>query len=199
MKREDLPVVTPDEFRRLGPCWFETEEGRARYERIAAQRAKWSALDVLDLGDVSARDKLWSVLREEFLPEMLLHEFACRCAEHAFSFVNAPDPRSVEAIRVKRRWMAGEATDSELCSAWNAAVHASSKMAARFAEMAAPWYSAQASAWSAQSAASWYSARDSAWSAARYAARAEKGSKALFFAMEHEVEILRNLINEWGE
>lgn len=114
MKREDLPLVTPAQFRKFKPCWLLTEDGRARYERVAAQRAKWNALDVLDLEDVSEDDRLWSVLREAFLPPMLLHEFACRCAERALSIVENPDPRSVEAILVKRRWMTGEVTDCEL-------------------------------------------------------------------------------------
>lgn len=36
MKREDLPLVTPEQFRKLKPCWLLTEDGRARYERVAA-------------------------------------------------------------------------------------------------------------------------------------------------------------------
>ena len=71
MKREDLPLVTPAQFKRFKPCWLETEEGRTRFERIAAAKDEWSALDVLDLEDVSARDKFWSVLRKAFLPSML--------------------------------------------------------------------------------------------------------------------------------
>lgn len=57
MKREDLPIVTPAQFRKFKPCWLETEEGRTRYERVAAQRTEWSALDVLDLEDVSEDER----------------------------------------------------------------------------------------------------------------------------------------------
>lgn len=109
MKREDLALVTPEQFRDFGPCWLGTEEWCARYERVAAMLAEWNALDVLDLEDMSVREKVWVVLRPQFLPPMLLHEFACRCAEWALSLVENPDERSVEAIRVKRRWMVGEA------------------------------------------------------------------------------------------
>lgn len=189
MKREDLALVTPEQFRDFGPCWLKTREGYARFERIAAMKDKWSALDVLDLEDVSARDKLWSVLREEFLPSMLLHEFGCRCAEYALSLVKNPDPRSVEAIRVKRRWMTGEATDDEL-------------VFARRAAQAAAWSAKGSAAWSAARAAAWSAALNAAWSAEWSAAAvadlfaAEANETA---AREHEVEILRNLINEWEE
>lgn len=184
MKREDLPLVTPEKFKKFGPCWLKTREGCARFERIAAVKDEWSALDVLDLEDVSARDKLCSVLYVAFLPPMLLHEFACRCAEYALSLVENPDARSVEAIRVKRRWMTGDATDDELCSARMEALSVVDE--------------AWGAAWSAGCSAAWAAARvtraaawAAAWSAERAAAWANETA-----AYEHEVEILRNLINE---
>ena len=203
MKREDLPLVTPEKFKKFGPCWLKTREGCARFERIAAVKDEWSVLDVLDLEDVSARDKLCSVLYVAFLPPMLLHEFACRCAEYALSLVENPDARSVEAIRVKRRWMTGDATDDELCSArmealsvvdeaWGAAWSAgcSAAWAAARVTRAAAW----AAAWSAERAAAWAAERAAAWAAEMAAAEANETA-----AYEHEVEILRNLINEWEE
>lgn len=190
MKREDLPLVTPEKFKKFGPCWLKTREGCARFERIAAVKDEWSALDVLDLEDVSARDKLWSVLREEFLPSMLLHEFACRCAEWALSFVDNPDPRSADAIRVKRLWMTGDVTDCELRDARVAAREASLEVAARFAEAAAAWAAVCAASRSAESAADMAAAR----AAERFAGAANETA-----AYEHEVEIIRNLIDEWEE
>lgn len=189
MKREDLLLVTPEKFKKFGPCWLETEEGCARFERIAAVKDEWNALDVLALEDVSACDKLWSVLHVAFLPPMLLHEFACRCAEYALSLVENPDPRSVEAIRVKRRWIAGEATDDELRFA---------RMAAQSAAWAAAWAATRAAAWAAARAAAWSAAWSAVWSAygAAEGFAAEANETA---AYEHEVEILRNLINEWEE
>lgn len=190
MKREDLALVAPEQFRDFGPCWLRTEEWCARCERVAAMRAEWNALDVLDLEDVGGYDKLWSVLREAFLPPMLLHEFACRCAEWALSLVNAPDPRSVEAIRVKRRWMAGEATDDERSAAWAAAWGA-----ARSAAWAAAWAAMRSAAWAATRSeawgAAWLAATDARW-AASFATPDDE-------AQEHEIDILRNLINEWEE
>ena len=184
MKREDLPLVTPEQFKRFKPCWLRTAEGRARYERVVAKRAEWNALDVLDLEDVSGDEKLWAVLREAFLPPMLLHEFACRCAEWALSFIDSPDPSSVEAIRVKRRWMAGDATDRELAAAW---------AAARAAAEAAAWAAAEAAAVAAVEDA----ARAAEFTAVWYARRALALANERASAVEHEIAMLRALIDEW--
>lgn len=160
-----MKTVTVEQFKSFAPCWLETAEGRADFARIAAIRDEWTALDVLNLPDVSAADKLWSVLRKEFIDAPILHEFACRCAEYALSFVDNPDPRSIAAIKAKRKWLRGEITDKEL-----------------YAAQAAAWAAARAAAWDAARAA----ARDAAWDAARDAARAA--------AREHEVEMLRELL-----
>ena len=157
-----MKTVTVEQFKKFAPCWLETAEGRADFARIAAIRDEWTALDVLNLPDVSAADKLWSVLRKEFIDAPILHEFACRCAEYALSFVDNPDPRSIAAIEAKRKWLRGEITDKELDDARAAALDA---------------------------------ARAAEWDAARAAARAA----AWDAAMEHEIEILRELLEEGDE
>ena len=116
-----MKTVTVEQFKSFRPCWLETAEGRKKFARIAAIRNEWTALDVLNLPYVSAQDKLWSVLREEFIEVPTLHEFSCRCAEYALSFVASPDPRSIAAIEAKRKWLCGEITDAELYAAWAAA------------------------------------------------------------------------------
>lgn len=190
MKREDLPLVTPEQFKGFSLYWLKTTEDRARFEHVAALRDEWNALDVLDLENVSARDKLWMVLRVVFLPDKLLHEFACRCEEWLLSVVDSPDPRSVEAIRVKRRWMAGEATDSELDFARDAAWDAASEMATT-----AAWVE-----WAAALGAvgvTWRSAGLSSAQVADIVSESRDDSAARIAALEHKIEILRNLINEW--
>ena len=137
-----MKTVTVNQFIEFRPCWLETAEGREKLACIAAIRDEWTALDVLNLPDVYAADKLWSVLREEFIDAPILHEFACRCAEYALSFVDNPDPRSIAAIDAKRKWLRGEIKDKEL-------------RAARDAARDAAW------------AAAWDAARDAAWAAAR--------------------------------
>ena len=184
-----MKTVTPEQFKGFGPCWLEDAAGRERFASIAALRAEWTALDVLNLPNVSAGDKLWSVLREEFIDAPILHEFACRCAEYALSFVDNPDPRSIAAIDAKRKWLRGEIKDKELRAAWAAAwaaARAAAGDAARAAAGAAAWAAARAAAWAAASAA--------ASAAAGAAARAAAWDAAWAAAGGHELEILRTLL-----
>ena len=181
-----MKTVTVEQFKKFRPCWLETAEGREKFARIAAIKNEWTALDVLNLPDVLAEDKLWSVLREEFIDAPILHEFACRCAEYALSFVASPDPRSIAAIEAKRKWLRGEITDAELAAAWDAA---------RAAASDAAWDAA----WDAARAAASDAAGDAAWDAAMYAARDAEMVAARVAAREHEVEILRELLEEGNE
>ena len=71
-----------------------------------------------------------------------LHLFACWCAEETLKLVDKPDPRSVAAIEVKRKWVDGKATDDEL-----AAAGAAAWAAARDAAWDAAWAAARATAW----------------------------------------------------
>jgi hypothetical protein len=68
-----------------------------------------------------------------------LHEFAIWCAERALKAANVTDDRCWNALKVKRRWLDGGATDAELDTAWAAA---------------------RAAAWAAARAAAWAAARD---------------------------------------
>ena len=173
-----MKTVTPEQFKEFGPCWLETAAGRKRYTRVAAMRDEWSALDVLALDGVSNKDKLWAVLREEFIDAPVLHEYACRCAEYALTFVREPDSRSIAAIEAKRKWLRGEISNDDLTAAWAAA------------RAAAACDAANAAAWAAWDAAQ-FAARAAAWAAcdaARFAARAA--------AREHEVKSLKKLLRE---
>ena len=116
-----MKTVTPEQFKEFGPCWLETAAGRKRCARVAAMRDEWSALDVLALDGVSNKDKLWAVLREEFIDAPVLHEYACRCAEYALTFGREPDSRSIAAIEAKRKWLRGEISNDDLTAAWAAA------------------------------------------------------------------------------
>ena len=173
-----MKTVTPEQFKEFGPCWLETAEGRKRYARVAAMRDEWSALDVLALDGVSNEDKLWAVLREEFIDAPVLHEYACRCAEYALTFVREPDSRSIAAIEAKRKWLRGEISNDDLTAA---------RAVAYAAARAAAWDAACDAAWAAARDAARAAARDAwdaAWDAARDAAR------------EHEVKLLKELLRE---
>lgn len=178
-----MKTVTLEQFIAFKPCWLEEEGGRERLENIASRHKEWTDLDVLELSpeEVSSEDKLWAVLRPEYLQEETLHEFACRCAERALSFVDNPDPRSIAAIEAKRKWLRGEIADEDRFAAWSAAVDAAGSAAASAAWSAvrdaasaawsAAWANASAAAWSAAWAAASAAARDAAEAAARDAER----------------------------
>lgn len=84
--------------------------------------------------------------------ERLLHYAACKFATDALHIAGVTDKRCWDAIRTKRRWLKGKATDEELTAARSAA-----------------WVAAQAAAWDA----AWDAARaaGAAWAAAWVAAR----------------------------
>lgn len=166
-----MKTVTVEQFKRFYPCWLETREGRERFAKVAALHDEWTAYDVLALPDVSVEDKLWSVLREEFIDAPVLHEYACRCAEYALSLIDNPYPQSVAAIEAKRKWLRGEIDDVALAAALAAA-----RAAARDAERAA--------------------ARDAARAAARDAAWASAWAAEWAAAKEKNLDILTQLLNE---
>ena len=189
-----MKTVTPEQFKEFGPCWLETAAGRQRYARVAAMRDEWSALDVLALDGVSNEDKLWAVLREEFIDAPVLHEYACRCAEYALTFVREPDSRSIAAIEAKRKWLRGEISNDDLTAAWDAA-WAAARAAAWDAAWAAAWASTRAAAKAARAAydAAW-DAYDAAWDA--YDAARAAYDAAWDAALEHEVKLLKELLRE---
>ena len=170
-----MKTVTPEQFKEFGPCWLETAAGRKRYARVAAMRDEWSALDVLALDGVSNTDKLWAVLREEFIDAPVLHEYACRCAEYALTFVREPDSRSIAAIEAKRKWLRGEISNDDLTAA-RAAARAAAANAAVWAAADAAWAAACDAAGAAACDAAWAAACDAAW--------------------EHEVKLLKELLRE---
>ena len=151
----ELAEVTIDDIMSWGPCWIDDlgeDEARRRIESLFDGRRSVTARDALKF-DISASDRLWVVLREEMLPASLLREFACRVASDAMDRAEARggkvDPRSRNAIAVKRRWIKGEATDQELAAArdaaWGVALGAAldaardAAAALRDAAMAAAW------------------------------------------------------------
>lgn len=178
-----MKTVTVKQFKAFRPCWLETAIGREKFARIAAIRNEWTALDVLNLPYVSAQDKLWSVLREEFIKAPILHEFACRCAEYSLSFVKSPDPRSIALIEAKRKWLRGEITDAELYAAWDAVSDAAGAVT-------------RAVAWAITRAVAWYAARYAVRVAARTVEWSAESNAPWDAARAHEVEILRELLEE---
>ena len=186
----ELPRVTLDEFLSFKPCWLDDEQGRRRLRYYARKLGRSAdALEILTLRRIPADERLWAVLREEFIPAPILHEFACRCAEDALSRIDNPDPRSIHAIAVKRRWIAGEATDEELAAARTAAwaAQAAAQDAARTAAQAAAQAAARTAAW-----ATWTAAR----TAVRVARTAAQDA-AEAAARNAQVDMLTQLLREY--
>ena len=149
-------------------------------------------LDGTDKSCARSREVLWMADAAR-----TLHEFALWCAEKALTREREagrePDPRCWEALAVKRRWLNGEASDSELAAArdaawdaaraaardaaWDAARDAARDAAGDAAEAAAESAAlhaardaARRAAWDAARTAAWDAARTAAWDAARTAA-----------------------------
>jgi hypothetical protein len=149
-------VITRELLREWDACWDD--------DHIAdvVPPDGLTPLQVCDLDSVSSDDRLWVLLREELIPARQLRLLACLWAERALALVQLPDPRSVEAIAVARRYALGEATGRELAAARDAArdaAWAAARDAARDAAMAAAWAAARAAARAAAWAAAWAAAR----------------------------------------
>ena len=183
-----MKTITYEQFLKFDPCYLDDPKKKALMESIAQRRERWSALDILELSEIPAEDRLWAVLREALIDAPLLHEFACRCAERALSRAKTPDPRSLRAIEVKRAWLRGEATDEELVAAEDAAWDA-----ARAATEAAAWAAAGVATWAAAEAAAWDAARDAARAATEAAAWAAAQAAA---ECQWQIEILQKMLNE---
>ena len=114
--------MTVDDVMALGTCY-----SRRKVMRLFAGRERMTIDDLksLPVEALSYMDRCWLLLRKEFLPKKTLHLIACDFAESALKRERKagrePDPRSWEAIRIKRLWVDGKATDDELEAALNAA------------------------------------------------------------------------------
>jgi hypothetical protein len=163
-----LPVFGIDDIRnfRPRPCYDPS--------RYLPEGWQGTALDVLDVKDCPAADRLWVVLREECVSSRTLRLFAVWCARQALALVDNPDQRSVAACDTAERFANGEASKRALAAAWVAA-RAAASVAARDAASAAARDAARDAAWDAASVAASAAARDAAsaaaWVAARDAAR----------------------------
>lgn len=183
-----MKTVTLEQFIGFNPCWIEKEGGEERLREIGSRKKEWTALDVLALEEVIAEDRLWAVLREDFMSKNMLYEFALLCAKHALITAKVMDERCWNAIKVKRAWMCGEASDGELVAA-----RAAARGAALDAADAA-WTAAWSAEWSAAG-----DAVDAAWAAAWFAADAARKIKRRE-GYSHErawqIETLKRLIAE---
>jgi hypothetical protein len=151
-------VVTLEQVLSWKPCY-----DREKILWLSRGKTELTVGEIIDLKFVPVENKFWLLLREEIIPARILHEFAIWCAEIALTKDNVTDERSWNALKVKRLWLDGKATDKELDAASDAAKYAAIN-AARYATWAVAWAAAWTAAMDAARAAAMY--------ASKYAARA---------------------------
>ena len=144
-----LPIHTISDIRSYDPCY-----DPAKY---LPEDWQGTALDILKVGGCPPQDRLWVVLRNDWIDDRTMRLFAVWCARQALALVVNPDPRSVAACDVAERYANGQATDKELAAARDAAWDAA-RDAARDAAMAAAWDASRAAVWAAARAAVWAAA-----------------------------------------
>jgi hypothetical protein len=157
-----MKQITLKKIRDLNPC----------YDPAKFLPENWTGtvVDILNVKDCPAEDRLWVVLREEFIDAKTLRLFAVWCAREALKLIENPDARSMEACNVAEKYANGLATNGELSAAYSAAYSAASSAAFSAASSAAYSAASSAASYAAFSAAS-YAASSAADSAAFSAAR----------------------------
>ena len=131
----ELKRYTVDDVMAWEPCY-----DREQVQALFGKRETLTIVDALKMKRLPASDKIWLATREGVLPDKLLHEFACWCAEQALlrerEAGREPDARSWAAVEAKRKWLNGEIDDEQRAGAWAAAAWAVAE-AARAARAAA--------------------------------------------------------------
>ena len=138
-----------------GACYYEDE--LKEFKKKLKIKGSVTPLEFVDL-DIGTEDKIWTLLTPEIIPEKELHLLGCTFAEDALKLERKngrePHPDSWDAIKVKRKWVAGKATEEELKSAelaaWSAAWPAA--WSAAWPAKLAAWSTAESAAGSARSA-----------------------------------------------
>ena len=185
--------VTIEQVESWGPC--QPLYDRAHLLELLAGRPALTVREIAAL-PIPTCDRLWAILREELIPAAALHELACVYAERPLDRERAagrePDLRSWEAIRIKRAWLAGQATDEELntaeAAAWTAARAARAARAAGAAARTARAAGAAARAARAAEAAARAAGAARAAEAAARAAEGAAGAAELTWQLDCAVE-----------
>lgn len=140
--------ITVEKIKSWGPCLSDV----ALSEIIDATGFNGSAtpLEIARCEVIKPDHRLWILLREEIIPEMELHKLGCKFAERALrrerKAGREPHPDSWKAVKIKRLWIKGKATDKELDAAHRVACIAARRVpsnvtrsAARSAARCAAW------------------------------------------------------------
>jgi hypothetical protein len=121
-----MKAITIEDVLARRPCPEWTEEKlRATANAVGLKRrASARTLYRRLRGHISDADLLWLLLDESLMTPRQLRLFACDCAARALRCEaragRKPDPRSLAAVRVARRYANGKATAEDLSAAWAA-------------------------------------------------------------------------------
>ena len=158
--------TTLNAIRKHEPCKEGWEKLLTYLGKIKADDEPLAITTILDSNGLD--DAMWC-LRDVEGKDKEISLYAVWCARQVQHLMT--DQRSIDALDVAERYANGEATDTELAlarDAARAAAGATAGTAADAAARSAAWDAARAVAWDAAWAAAW----DAAW-AARYVAEAE--------------------------
>ena len=174
-----MKKITITQIMKLNPCYSENEI--AEFFKNCGFKKSATPLEIAKSDHEKKEDLLWILLRPEIIPEKDLHLIACDFAELALKRERKagrePHPDSWNAIKIKRLWVKGKATDEELSVAWSVA----------WSVVWSAARSASAAAWSAAMSAAWSAAMSAARSAARSAVEAVEAAEA---AMSEQIKIV---------
>ncbi len=158
-----MKTLTIKDIRALNPCYDPS--------RYFSEDWTGTIIDLLEKDEIPFEDRLWVVLRKEFVSEKTMRLFAVWSARQVQHLMT--DQRSITALDVAEKFANGLATDLELHAARDAAWYAARDAMA--AARDAAWYAARGAAWYAARAA----ASDAARGAARGAARDAQKNKII--------------------
>ena len=121
-----MKIKTMEDLRKHKPCY-----DPARY---LPENWQGTAVDLLRLDACPAKNRIWMVTRLGlFFTDKQLRLFACDCAERALKLIKTPDERSVDAVKIAKRYAEGKATKDELKAAAAYAYAAADAAAAAYA------------------------------------------------------------------
>lgn len=198
MKHEDLPKISKSELLYYVPSIVCTKDGCViRGDAISSLYNEWDAAKVLNLNEIQAKYRLYTILIGSMLPKELVCEYMFRCAVWALSSVDNPDSRCIETLRIGRLVACEKTTLAELFMAAEMADNAEKDEVAaddlRFARTVAMMFRSTAPIYA------WGVINESMGFKTQRIVRPVSIADEEESAYEQELKILSDLIDEWEE
>ena len=98
----------------LNPC-TKYRPGGELYDKLTTRLGDGRTVaEIMDADDFPASERIWLLLYGKHLNVKWIHNLACDCSEISLLLLTPHDLRSIDAVRVARRYAAGTATYEEL-------------------------------------------------------------------------------------